>query len=374
MKPGYGTEANPLTFADAMKDIRIMPGHTIWLRGGTYLGDFISVLNGTDKAPITIKPYPSEHPVIDGGLTINGSYTHWYGIEHRYSGWTTRIGDPGKYLYVNGPGCRIINCYIHDLAIVGFWEPAVGAEFYGNVIHNIGCMVGGKGYGHSLYTQNSIGRKLIKHNVMGSPFNWNIHAYTEGGSIDNFDIVENTCFNAGILSGTLRDGILIGGGVDSMGSVMDGNLTYGNRRGYLKYGTKGVELKASDNYFADDWSPADTVLTASTNNTTKTIGNRVFVHPNAYKATRANVTIYNEAGADTVSVDLSAVMGLKEGDTVNCHNCQDYFADIQSLVLDGNKKIAVNMQVVNRTVAAPYQWEAPATTFPTFGAFVVEKA
>jgi len=81
------------------------------------------------------------------------------------------------------------------------------------------------------------------------------------------------------------------------------------------------------------------------------------------------LTIYNEAQADNIQVDVSA---LTTSGIVNAHNVQDYFNDIQSLeVTDG--QIIINMQAVNRTVAKPVGWTAPATTFPSFGCLRLEK-
>jgi hypothetical protein len=57
---------------------------------------------------------------------------------------------------------------------------------------------------------------------------------------------------------------------------------------------------------------------------------------------------------------------------VQARNVQDYFSDIQMVTVTVGK-ITVNMQAVNRTVATPVGWAAPATTFPKFGAFVLER-
>jgi len=53
-------------------------------------------------------------------------------------------------------------------------------------------------------------------------------------------------------------------------------------------------------------------------------------------------------------------------------NVQDYWNDTQTLDITAGH-ITVNMQAVNRTVETPVGWTAPATTFPQFGAFVLEK-
>jgi hypothetical protein len=45
------------------------PGATIYLRGGTYRGKFISNLTGSSSSPITVRSYPGEWAKVDGYLT-----------------------------------------------------------------------------------------------------------------------------------------------------------------------------------------------------------------------------------------------------------------------------------------------------------------
>ena len=53
----------------------VQPGTTIYLRGGTYVGKFISNLTGTASNPITVRSYPGEWAKIDGYVhtSLNGS-------------------------------------------------------------------------------------------------------------------------------------------------------------------------------------------------------------------------------------------------------------------------------------------------------------
>jgi alkylation response protein AidB-like acyl-CoA dehydrogenase len=82
------------------------------------------------------------------------------------------------------------------------------------------------------------------------------------------------------------------------------------------------------------------------------------------------LTVYNQAQANTVNVDVSSVFGASG--TVKAYNAQDYFSDVQTLTITAGV-ITVNMQAANRTVATPDGWVAPAKTFPDFGAFVLIK-
>ena len=63
------------------------PGDTIWLRGGTYTGTYISYLTGTQAAPITVRQYPGERATLNGGgssadlLTVYGEWAVYWGFE-----------------------------------------------------------------------------------------------------------------------------------------------------------------------------------------------------------------------------------------------------------------------------------------------------
>lgn len=97
----------------------------------------------------------------------------------------------------------------------------------------------------------------------------------------------------------------------------------------------------------------------------------VYLFGNVYDINRAQLAIINkQALADNVAVDVSSL--FNDGDTITARNVQDYWGDTQSLVVSGGN-ITVNMQAVNRTVATPQGWTPPASTFPTFGCFVLER-
>ena len=93
---GNGSEKSPWSLARALSHPgTVKPGDTIWLRGGTYTGNFTSYLKGTAKAPIVVRQYPGERVTLDGNvnpaasgsnapvLTVNGNggYTWYWGFE-----------------------------------------------------------------------------------------------------------------------------------------------------------------------------------------------------------------------------------------------------------------------------------------------------
>jgi hypothetical protein len=62
-----GTEAKPFRTA-AFAVSRLTPGATLYLHGGTYYENVNVCVQGTEQAPITIRSYPGELAVINGGL------------------------------------------------------------------------------------------------------------------------------------------------------------------------------------------------------------------------------------------------------------------------------------------------------------------
>ena len=88
----------PWDLATALNSKAILPGDTLWLRGGTYNGVFLSNLNGSQQDPIQVRQYPGEHATLDNGTTapaqpnleIYGSYT-WYRDFEVTNSYATRV-------------------------------------------------------------------------------------------------------------------------------------------------------------------------------------------------------------------------------------------------------------------------------------------
>lgn len=420
---------NPVKFLRVLNSGNVIPGDIIYLRGGVYSGEFTSLFSGDKSTLVTVKPYPGETVIIDGKMTINGDYTRWEDIIFRYSGWETRTtaeaGSPEsmpitKRLTVFGNHNEIINCTMHDLA--GFNLYSVnGTKIYGNVIYNFGYSGPDRGHVHGIYTANDGTTEiLIKDNIIFQNFSTGIKLYGTQAMLDNYRVERNTVFNNGILydrgqgnagahvwwnllagdvhhtgnriqwlnnmtfhsldvfglfSETLGTNCLSWGkhGLDS--PVITGNYLAG--RGVNMSGTAVGQMIAPTYVRNTHIGPAPLLQIAYEENNTwldwpGTI-DITFLAPNEHRNTRANVTVYNWSESNAVEADLTTVTGLNVGDSVTVANVQNYFVDIQTLMLDANKKIVIDMQVENRTVAEPYQWDAPISTFPLFGAFVIEK-
>lgn len=375
----------PLTLAEASATVRIKPSHTVWLRGGVYSGDIVCAFTGTEAQPVTIRPYPGEVAVIDGDLTFNGAYQTWlcdHRVIFRWSGWTGRESETnssainGRAFDIYTPGVQFRHAIIHDYTSVGFWTDAVGGVFYGCVIYHSGYLGPVRGSGHLLYTQNNTPAKNIKHNLGFNSFGWGIHGYTENGTINNFNFIENTMFNTGALS-SLRATYLLGGSVVANTSLWDGNCAYGP--GLQFYGKGATDVTFQNNYIPGGVSGTVT-YTLNENNviTTPESGTEIRLHADDYSTERAYLTIYNWDEADSVAVDVSAIFDA--GDSlklwavqagVDASGVQQDVTDY-TVALDGT--ITVDMRAVTHSaVAVPYEWTAPATTFPEFGCFVVTR-
>lgn len=363
------------TLAEALQDIFILAGSRLYLRQNTFSGDFENTLSGISVLLL------QEHAYIDGALTVNGDTVVFRDIDIVFTGWATRQSANAsgtdmpltKTLNIYAPSCSFINCNIYDTAGVGFWVAATAAEFYGNHVYHIGWLGTDRGHGHALYTQNQAGaKKTIKHNIFHDCFGWGIHAYSpSGANLQDFDILENISFRAGSLAGSARPNILVGGDSGLASNILlDGNHTYGGALGISFYGAGAENVTLKNNYCPDNVGGIYTAIEETNNYWGPTVGNHVAVYQNVYKTDRLHVAVYNETGANTVNVDVSAY--FSNGDQVTVRNTQDYQNDIQTVVVAGGN-VAVDMQAANHTVETPVQWTAPATTFPDFGAFVIER-
>lgn len=358
----------------------VKPGGTLYVLDGTMTSDATLTLVGSPGNPATIRAYGTGAK-LNGGVTVSGDDLLIRDLEIYYGGWTSRESaqtgsNPAdipleKALGGTGKRVKFINCILHDLPLIYFSEDAEEIEFYGCVIYHIGWTAPDRQHGHGLYLHSTVQTCKVVDCIIFDNFGWGIHAYAPLGSqLKYFEFVGSTVFGNGSLGGTLNPGILLGadsGQADT--ATIRENMTYGNKAGYglQFYGAGATNITLTDNYIPEGKTGTYTAVVES-GNTYLTIGNTSFLRANEYNANRANLTIYNQDEVDTVEMDVSALGWTGQ---VIVRNVQDYINDTQTLeVVDG--AIIVNMQAGNRTVATPVGWTAPATTFPKFGAFVLE--
>lgn len=422
--PWTGTITNPWSLQTALSQpVAVRPGDTIWLRGGTYTGNFTSYLTGTARAPIVVRQYPGERATLDGNvnpaflnapvITVpqSGGYTWFWGFEVTNSNPVRAEPAPCTYCRGNAfdvfaPGTKIINVIMHDTGQgVGFWTTAVDSEVYGNLIYYAGFDSPDRGHGHSVYTQNLTGTKNIKDNITFGLYNDQMNAYTEGGTIDNIVFEGNASFAAGNLSSVAPGGYNFLYGASGAAStsctsstkvaqnpVFRDNVSFLGTGLNLGYAKGTCNPTATGNYFvsvggtamelAAPWgtitisgntfygSTSGFTQVAYPNNTylTSRPGDIVIrVRPNAYEANRGNVYVYNWAGASSVNVDLSRV--LTAGVAYEVRNAQNFFgAAVATGTYSG---AAVSIPLAGLTRATPVGWGSPPSWPNDFQAFVV---
>ena len=165
-----------------------------------------------------------------------------------------------------GKSVKLVNLVLHDLGSNGFWAGAEGSEIYGCIIYHNGFDAADRGHGHGIYAQNATGTKTIAENIVFGGYSFGIHVYTEGGSIQGFDLVGNVLFNAGVVSSVSghKDDCLIGGLQPADRILLRENLVWAiggdTRSVQLGYSVANGAVQLQDNYvigaltFAQPWS------------------------------------------------------------------------------------------------------------------------
>jgi hypothetical protein len=358
---GDGSFEHPWDLATALAHpAAVRPGDTIRLRGGRYEGSFTSTLAGVEGARITLRSYPGEWAVIDGGpssettLDIHGDWATYRDFEVTNSN-RDRWGDrPDGVRTSNSAHVRLVNLVIHDVGANMFTTPGLETEVYGCLIYNNGFDDSDRAHGHGAYVQNLEGTKRLEDNVIFNNYSYGIHAYAEAPDrLEGLEFRGNIWFGNGTAAlgtGTLRDNCLVGGSDPAGRVTLAENLgwaatfdTRSVRLGYASPDNRDVTLV--DNYFvgATDFArPWASVTMAgntflgvvegidpashpdNTYSTERPAGATVFVRPNRYEPGRAHVAVYNWDLAETVAVDLGGI--LTPGASYEVRNAQDYFA------------------------------------------------
>jgi len=413
---GTGTFSNPWRLQDALdQPSAVHPGDTIWLRGGTYSGIFVSYLEGTSASPIIVRQYSGEQATLDGGssttanLSVRGSYTWFWGFEIKNSDTQRQSSQSGSnptdihrgdgvqiWQTQNESGLKFINLIIHDTRQgFSFWQEAIDAEINGCIIYYNGWNGADRGHGHGIYTQNNTGTKHIVNNVIFENFDHGIQGYGSSSAyLKNYDIQGNTFSSSGLIA--VPDGgrnFLIGGDSTAQNLTITNNFFYYKsllgpdsafQLGY-NVGCSGTTVTGnyiSNNTVFDSCSPTSMTgntfygttsgfshssYPSNTYTTSRPSGVQVFVRASPYEAGRANITVFNWPNQSSVSVDLSAVLGV--GTAYEIRNAQDFFgAPVLSGTYSGG---SVSLPMTGLSVAAPIGWAAPSITGPEFNAFVV---
>ena len=414
---GTGSFTNPWRLQDALNQpAAVHPGDTIWLRGGTYSGNFVSLLDGTASSPIIVRQYAGEQAKLDGGstttcvLSVRGSYTWFWGLELMSSDPVRQSSQPGSnpsdihrgdaiqiWQTQTVPGVKFINLIIHDARQgFSFWEEATDAEINGCLIYYNGWNGSDRGHGHGIYTQNNTGTKHIVDNVIFENFDHGIQGYgSSTAHLNNYDIHGNTFSTSGEMASPPGGrNLLIGGDSTAQNLSIANNFLYyqaaesPDSAFQLGYGSGCSGTTVSTNYVSNNTMFAGGCLPTSmtgntfygstsgfshssypnnTYTTTRPTSLQVFVRPNAYEAGRANITVFNWPNQSSVSVDLTGV--LAPGTGFEVRNAADFLgAPVLTGTYNGG---SISLPMTGLSVAMPVGWSAPAATGPEFNVFVV---
>ncbi len=434
---GDGSFTQPWSLATALAGANggVNPGDTVWVRGGTYRGEFISSLNGTAASLIVVRKYPGERATIDGNLAVLGSYVAVWGLEIMNSAPTSnyRLGVNFK-----STGSRLINLVIHDAGAsgIGFWWDGAGGEAYGNIIYNNGT---DWNKDHGIYANNVSGTKLIADNVIFNNWAYGVHCYTStDGQLTNLSLDGNVAFgNSTISNPTNTSANLLVGGVAARGiritntyfyevpstgnwaarigvystSNQDVTVTGNTFVNYVEMGTWSTATVSNDTFYSQDavlstlpsmagytwstnthyrdpsaaawsdngstysfagWKSASGLGASDQAPATRPSGVRVVVRPNKYEPGRANIIVYNWAGLPTASVDLAAV--LQVGDSFEVRNVQNFYG--APAVTGRYSGGSITVPTAGITPVAPLgrAFTPAPVTGPEFNAFVVLRA
>lgn len=253
-----GTLASPRTLDWALAHPpEIKPGQTIWLRGGWYEGGsgngqfrWINRLAGTPTHPITVRNWNNEratlHVYTNYTAVLNvGRWNRMIGLEFTCNS-TVGVNHqsdqnlsirPGGYAE-RGFSNVLANCVFHKMGnCIGQNSPVGGtnATYYGNIFSYNGWQYlndGGSGTGYPMYVRNdSLGKggpTVIKHNLFGPSFDFQVHSYGTGDRNGDVHAIQNAFWGAGNCSSNARTrGVWItaAGGVTS-NFVFNGNAFY----------------------------------------------------------------------------------------------------------------------------------------------------
>src|SRR5436190_6586361 len=391
---GDGSSGRPWNLATALSggNGKVQPGDTVWLRGGTYAGQFRSTLTGTAAAPIVVRQYPGERAIIDGGgstsdtFVINGAYSILWDFEVTNTD-PARCCSTSSFfradaMVSHAPHVKFINMIIHDTGPGYYtWTQFPDIEIYGAIIFNVGYDGSDRGHGHGMYLKNDVGPLVARDNILFNSYGYGIHAYTNTGDglLNGITLQGNVSFNSGTLSAQGTSG-----NIGNLGQPPANNMAMLDNMTYFSPGVGGSNwllgsgdgLTATGNYVVGGsgmsegtWTNA--IITANTVITsgTKPTQPLVFVRPNAYEPGRANVIIYNWSRQAAVSVDLSSVLSV--GRRYEVRNVQDLFGAPVASGTFGGGTLSFPMAGITPPTPIGLTSSPSPVTGPDFNVFLV---
>lgn len=205
-----GSIESPMGLSNALKS-GVSPatgGDTIWIRSGTYSGQFTCDLSAASNNPIVIRNYRDERVTVDlttNAFSIDGSGVWVWGLE--FTDTTTDrtvLRNSGVNLNSGATGTanKLINCIVHDLGNAVFVSyQSTNAEVAGCVLYNTGYDLPDRGHGHHLYLQNRsyTQGQLHRENIGLNSFSGGVNLRSSFPVV-NIRMLGNVSVNSGSLS------------------------------------------------------------------------------------------------------------------------------------------------------------------------------
>ena len=376
---GNGSISSPWDLASVLSGNKgVTAGDTVWVRGGTYRGQFVNYMNGNSSQQIVVRQYPRERATIDGTILVMGSYVSFWGLEVMSSSPTSSssIG-----VNMKAPGSRLINMVIHDAGVsgVGAWNEAPNAQVYGSLIYNNGTHAN---LDHGIYFNGSSGTKYITDNIVFDNWAYGLHAYSStSGELSNLRLDGNVTFNNGSIGSYSHSPDLYVGGSTVSNLYVNRNMTWRPNDGeltvWLGDGPGGSGFTYTGNYtvgntsigsFSGATQSGNTAWSASSRPTS---GLSVIVRPNQYEAGRANIIVYNWGNQGSASADLSAV--LRSGDTYEVRDAQAFYGSPVAQGTYNGGSVSLPMTAVTPPAPIGRSGNTPTSTGTQFHVFVVLK-
>ncbi len=265
---GNGTSAAPFDLATALLggngEAAVRPGDVVWIRGGNYVGSFDVRAGGDPRRPVHFRQYPGERAVIDkaangretGALNVRSPGVWFWDLEIANSDADrAEFNDDGKAdprrgsgVNVYASGTKYINLIVRDNGHgFGLWNEDGDTEINGCLIFNNGD----NKREHGIYAHNRDGTQLIADNFIFNNAGYGIHIYanSEKSAISGFNVIGNTVFGNGAISGPdqATDQILAGGveGAPADRIFVTENFVFAPRDGTSSKG-RGVRLGYRD--------------------------------------------------------------------------------------------------------------------------------
>jgi hypothetical protein len=252
-------------------------GQTALVRAGTYAQNLTMSHAGTSTAPITIRNYPGEKPVLKAGsgsgdnyalqLTSGAGYVRFEGVT--FDGAT---GSSTANVYASGGAhdIELANCEIRNSRRQGIFTDRSTAR-----IQIIGCNIHDNGGGGPSQQDHNIYLEGSHHAVLGSV----VARAKNGFGIQVYPSNDHAVIAGNTIAGATKDGIVVGsdsgttttgalivnniitgsqaaistywGGSAGSGNVARNNLAFGNKSGFTGSGITYSKNVTADPKFVD---------------------------------------------------------------------------------------------------------------------------